>query len=381
MKTIKLICVGGGSGGHVTPIFPVIEALRDQVDVEVTMVVDKDFYDATKGMIDSKGYDIDLRTMSSGCLRRYSNFTWLDYLKQPSIIWRNFKDLFRIAAGFIESFWLLREPVDVVFSKGGFVSLPLGVVAGWKKIPLVIHDSDARPGLTNRVLQRYATRIATGTPVENYPYPKDRTKHTGVPIDKKFFSPIEASQAKRTLGLSQKPMLLLVGGSLGAKSLNEALARDAESILDLGYQIIHVTGQSGYDEVLLKATHHADYKVIPFLYKDMDTYFAASDLVISRASATVIQELSAMKKTVIIVPAKQLGDQLKNAVIYQESGSALVLQDDDLSESGSLARVVQELKENPARAQAFADELAHYAKPDAAKHIAQMIIDVIKEEK
>ena len=151
--------------------------------------------------------------------------------------------------------------------------------------------------------------------------------------------------------------------------------------MDLGYQIIHVTGQSGYDEVLSKATHHADYKVIPFLYKDMDTYFAASDLVISRASATVIQELSAMKKTVIIVPAKQLGDQLKNAVIYQESGSALVLQDDDLSEPGSLARVVQELKENPARAQAFADELAHYAKPDAAKHIAQMIIDVIKEEK
>ena len=292
-------------------------------------------------------------------------------------MWRNFKDLFRIALGYLQSFWLLREGFDVVFSKGGFVSLPLSMVASWKGIPLVIHDSDARPGLTNRILKKYAKRIATGTPIKNYPYPESITTHTGVPINEVFFRDYDQHKVKEELGLKEKPLLILVGGSLGAKTLNDALVRDGQEILNQGFQVVHVTGERDYKEVLSKAPKNEDYHVIEFLYGNIDQYLAASDIVLTRASATVIQELSALKKCVILVPAKQLGDQIKNAETFKESGGALVLQDDNLKEASSLTKAVMKIHNSPVYQEELKDSLSKLAKPDAAKTIASMILEVV----
>ena len=380
MKPMHIICVGGGSGGHITPIFPVLHELSKYRDLQIELVVDQGFYPQAKGLVEKSNLDITLKTIASGRLRRYANYRWYDYLKEPSIPLNNLLDTFKIAAGYLQSLWLLRSRPDVVFAKGGFVSLPLGLAANHRGIPLVIHDSDARPGLTNRVLSRFAQRIGTGTPVENYPYNQSITRYTGVPIlaDYRRHTEEEVRELKRVLGFDpDRPLIVATGGGLGAQSINQAMLRGARDLLEHGLQVFHITGKNNYTESLKDKPANDDYRLVDFVYGGMSAILGAADIVVSRASATTIQELAGLGKPTILIPAAHLGDQIQNAQIYRQSESAIVLRDDDIKET-QLTDTILQLWDDPEKRQYLSDHLHAYARPKAAADIAKLILEVMK---
>ncbi len=331
--------------------------------------------------MDQAAVPVRVVTVPAGKFRRYANISLYQKLVDLSTHGKNTIDLFKLIGGLGKSVRVLqRFRPDVVFAKGGYVCLPVGFAAAMLKIPLVIHDSDARPGLTNRLLARYASKIATGMPVENYPsYNKSITRQTGVPIgdDFRIYSSAEQGFFRSKYGfVSDKPLVVITGGGLGAMSINRAVLSSSEILMKRGVQVYHICGKKNYDKLLDRAPQNKNYKLVPFVYENMHEILAAADVVVARGSATFIQELAALAKPTVMVPAKMLGDQVKNAVIYKRAGAAVVLSDDEISQKDVLASAILELLENPNMSAQIAGALHNFARPDAAKQTAQLIIDV-----
>jgi len=323
--------------------------------------------------------DVPVSVIAAGKLRRYHGVPlWKQLLDVPSVA-KNIRDVFLIAVGFVQSVWLLRRfRPDVVFAKGGYVCLPVGYAAKLLRIPLVIHDSDTRPGLTNKLLARFATSIATGAPVENYSYPPEKTTYTGVPIDKAFrpFTDKEQVQAKDDIGVVDlaKPLVVVTGGGLGAESINTGMVRIAQALIDDGYSIYHVSGKKHYDKLKHRVPQHPAYHLEAFVYKDMVRVLGAADVVISRASATFLQELAALAKPTIIVPAQHLGDQVKNAAVFEEAQAGTVLTDAEVRVGDTLQEAIESLLRNDKTTAAMVKRFHMFAREHAARDVAEMII-------
>lgn len=377
---MRILTVGGGSGGHVTPVLAVINELsRLDPQLEVLFVCDKAFESQSRGLMQHANISVDVKTITAGKFRRYHGESHLDRLLDVQTISRNLVDIFKVMVGFFQSMYtIIRFRPTVVFAKGGYVCLPMGMAAKVCRVPLVIHDSDARPGLTNKVLSRWATSIGTGSPLANYPYNPAISHYVGVPIDANFhpFSDDEQKAAKLAVGVidNAKPLLVVTGGGLGATSINSAVVAIADQLIADGFEIYHVTGKKHFDVVSAKAPHHAAYHAVPFVFKEMDVVLGAADVVISRASATFIQELAALQKPVILIPAKQLGDQIKNAKVYGEADAAIVLNDDDIHTPDVLLKTIRALRGDAEAANAMAKRLHRFAKPDAALDVAGLIV-------
>lgn len=327
---------------------------------------------------------VPVHVIAAGKLRRYHGVPlWKQLLDIPTVA-KNVRDVVLIATGFVQSIALLRRiRPDVVFAKGGYVCLPLGYAAKVLGIPIVIHDSDARPGLTNKLLSRYASAIATGSPLENYPYPKEKTTYTGVPIDPAFhpFSEDEQRQAKHEIGIVDldKPLVVVTGGGLGAESINTGIVAIAERLMADGYAIYHVTGKKHYGRVKQAAFEHPDYHIVEFVYKDMATVLGAADVVVSRGSATFLQELAALAKPTVIVPAAHLGDQMKNAVSYEKAKAAYVLGDKAVREGEALYEALKHCIDNPEATAVMAERFHAFAREDAALEVAKLLVDAHRE--
>lgn len=326
------------------------------------------------------GVPVAVRTIMAGKLRRYHGVSiWRQLFDVPTVL-RNIIDIFKFVAGFIQSLWLILSfRPQVVFAKGGYVCLPVGLAAYACRVPLMIHDSDARPGLTNRLLAGFADRIATGSPLENYPYDPAISRYVGVPIEPEFhpFSDDEKRTARQAMGLVDidRPLLVVTGGGLGSRMINQAVASIAEDLVDSGMEIYHITGRGHVAEVEKIAPHHPLYHLVPFVYKDMANVLGAADIVISRGSATFLQELAALKKPVIVIPAGQLGDQIKNATVYKQADAAIVLQDEELRQPGKLLDAIRQLINHPAEGREMAARLHDFARPEAALDTAEMIVE------
>lgn len=298
-------------------------------------------------------------------------------------ILKNVRDVFLVGVGLVQSLiFLARIKPDGVFTKGGFVCLPVGLAAKMLKIPLIIHDSDAHPGLTNRILSRYAVVIGTGMPVENYPYPPERTHYVGIPVGRAFrpLTPKQQQQCKAELKLhdTKKPLLVVTGGGLGARNINRAILAIAPQLLDK-IAILHVTGQINYAEVVEAAPDHVDYLVEPFL-PSMLMAFGAADVVVTRAGATTLLELAAMAKPIIIVPSPHLtgGHQLKNADVYAKANAAVVVQEEDMIlDQRVLLKALIDLFTHTSKRQQIAQNLHAMAKPDAALDMATLIVEAV----
>lgn len=304
----------------------------------------------------------------------------------PDIGGRNLVDMFKVAGGVAQSIRLIRkEKPNAVFAKGGYVSLPIGYAAHLLRVPLVIHDSDARPGLTNRVLSRWATKIATGTPITNYRYNAEISHHTGVPINTAFrpYSTQEQMAAKESLGFPQnQPLVAVAGPSLGAKDINKAMVAIGSDLIGKGISVYHVTGKHAYEDIKEKLPEHENYKIVPFVYDGMDRLYGAADVVVTRASATSLQELAAAVKTVIAVPNASLGDQLENAKKYAADGAVEVIFDEQLEENPAiLAEKISELITDKSRSEELSKKLSAYAKSDAAEQVARLIWEAKKERR
>ncbi len=299
-------------------------------------------------------------------------------------MWANLKDTFKVAGGFIQSlFKLIIWRPDVVFTKGGYVCLPVGMAARVLRIPLVIHDSDAHPGLTNRVLSRWATSIATGAPLEYYTYPADRSKYVGIPVGEEFhpYSAAEQKAAKEEWGIdTKKPLLVVTGGGLGARRLNNVVA-EILSKLQQHVAVVLVAGAGQYDE--LRAILPPDsphFQLYPFI-NNIHSLLGAADIVVTRAGATTILELAALAKPTILVPNAALtgGHQLKNAAVYEEAQVAIVLDEDEMVANPEiLIKAINAYINDSKTTTIMAKHFGKFAKPHAAEDMAKMIIKAAK---
>lgn len=319
---------------------------------------------------------VDVSVISAGKFRRYSHLSLFQHFRVPHVVVGNLKDGYKIFIGFWQSLFIMlfRRP-DIVFAKGGYVSLPFGLVASLLRIPLVIHDSDMRPGLTNRVLARYATMITTGAPLRYYPYPQSKTHYVGVPVSSEFAPVDEKTQRiyKKELGFDPDSILVVAtGGGLGAVSINRAICQSASTLEGHGISVYLITGKANYQDAKRNVPlGHSSFTIVPFVYDGLSQILGAADIVVSRSSATTMQELAGLKKAVISVPARQLGDQRKNAEVYAEAGAAIVMQDDELDRL--LGETLIKLAGDSAWRQRLSVNLHELYKPDAARDTAHII--------
>jgi UDP-N-acetylglucosamine--N-acetylmuramyl-(pentapeptide) pyrophosphoryl-undecaprenol N-acetylglucosamine transferase len=292
----------------------------------------------------------------------------------------NFFDGFRIIWGILQSFCrLVSDRPDVIFLKGGYVCLPVGIVAGFLKIPYVIHDSDAAPGLTNRVLAKKAKIIATGMPLNFYKYPEGRAVWTGIPIAEKLRSVNKTNQrrAKRELGFDDvKPLLVVTGGSLGALHINEAIAKILPELLKK-CSVALISGHESYEGLkYLEGKFTDGFKLIEFT-TEMEKYFAAADVVVSRSGASTMSELASMKKAVVLVPNHKLPGfhQVKNAENYVEAGAALLVRDKEQGvDDKELLKAICKLLSDEALRAELSKKLGGFAKNDAAVELAKLVL-------
>lgn len=330
-------------------------------------------------MIKHSKIEVKVEKIFAGKLRRYHKASLGSRLIDIKTNARNFFDLFTIALGFAQSLvkLVLWRP-RVVFCKGGFVCLPVGLAASILRIPLIIHDSDAHSGLTNRVLARWARFIAVGAPLEYYNYPSAKTRYAGVPVKADFrpYTDAEKLRAKELFHFTpDKPLLVVAGGGLGAKRINDAMLAIAPELIKQ-LSVAHLCGVRQYDDLKDKLPKSNNYKLIAFLSDHLARLLGAADIVVTRVGASAMAELAAAGASVIMVPNAQLtgGHQLKNAKIFAEAGAALSLDETALSDQPKLLleQILRLLNDPPWRQQ-LSHNLAGFAKPEAAKITADLI--------
>lgn len=358
------------------------ELAKKDSSLEAVFICDKAFEEQARGLMQKVQVPVSVQVISAGKIRRYAHLSFWQHFTVRGLVSSNVKDMFKIIKGFFQSVALLRHyKPDVVFTKGGYVCMPVGMAAHLLRIPLVIHDSDTRPGLTNRLLSRWATTIATGSPLDNYSYPAAKSHYVGVPIAAEFTPKTakEQGNAKKALGFNpKKPLVVAVGGGLGAASINNAMNRAAKQLLAQGISAYVVAGKGHYPTAAAGAPTHAGYKVVPFVYQGMAQLLGAADIVVSRGSATFLQELAGLGKAVIIVPAHQLGDQLKNAAMFEDAEAALVVQNKGIEEDDRLAQAIITLADDPVLRAELGKRLHTFAKPHAARNLATLIVEAAK---
>lgn len=325
---------------------------------------------------------IPVHTILAGKLRRYHHLSVMRQLLWPSLVLLNIRDSFLVVAGFLQStVKLIIWRPDVVFTKGGYVCLPVGIAARLLRIPLVIHDSDAHPGLTNRILAKWATSIATGAPLKYYSYPANKSRYTGIPVSSEFhnFSDRERQTAKEQWGISDKyPLVVVTGGGLGASRINDAVVFALDDLLKLG-SLVLVSGIGQYDELRsITPINNDKFQLHAFVSKDMASLLGAADVVITRAGATTIVELAALGRPTILIPNGKLtgGHQLKNAAVYAEKGAVMIVDEEKIIDDPQiLVSAVRSILSNSALANKMTRAFLPFARPNAARDVADMIID------
>ena len=351
----KIIMTGGGTAGHVTPNIALMPALKEAgFDIEYIGSING----MEKGLIEATG--TPYHGISSGKLRRYFD-------------WKNFSDPFRVLKGYGQAVSLMKKiKPDVVFSKGGFVSVPVVLAAKHCHIPAIIHESDITPGLANKIAIKGAKKVCCNFPETMKYLPADKAVLTGSPIRRELFSG-NAENAIRLCNFKDhsKPVLLIIGGSLGSKIVNEAVRKVLPELLEKFY-VIHLCGKENLDNSLSGTIGYAQFEYASSELTDM---FALADMAISRAGANSICELLALHKPNILIPlsaAASRGDQVLNANSFKKQGFSYVLEEEHLT-AESLLRAVEEVYDNR---QKYIDAMAQSGQMDSIG----TIVDLIKTE-
>lgn len=314
----RILLTGGGTAGHVTPNIALLPRLRD-LGYEI-------FYMGSYDGIEKKlmeGLQIPYYGISSGKLRRYFD---------P----KNFTDPFKVLKGYSEAYRTIKKlKPDVLFSKGGFVSVPVVLAARRCHVPAIIHESDMTPGLANKLCIPSATKVCCNFPETLQYLPAGKAVLTGSPIRQELLQGNRLS-ALRFTGLSaNKPVILVMGGSLGAVAVNNAVRKILPQLLP-DFQVIHLCGKGKLDESL---THLAGYVQYEYIQNELKDLFALSDIVISRAGANAICELLALRKPSLLIPlsaAASRGDQILNARSFEKQGFSMVLEEESVTDEALL---------------------------------------------
>ena len=325
----KIVLTGGGTAGHVTPNMALIPELQKR-GYEVHYI--GSYEGIEKQLISEMG--VKYYGISSGKLRRYIDV-------------KNLSDPFKVLHGYGQARRLLGKiRPDVVFSKGGFVSVPVVVAAKTRRIPCVIHESDMTPGLANKICIPCAVRVCTNFPETLEHLPKEKAVLTGSPIRQELFHGDKAKGLAFCGFDGSKPVLLIIGGSLGAVRVNEAVRAILPSLLEK-FDVIHLCGKGKVDESLQGTAGYVQYE---YIKKELTDLLAAADIMISRAGANAICEILALRKPNILIPlsaAASRGDQILNAASFEKQGYSAVIQEEDITNE-KLLTMVNQVYENRA---------------------------------
>lgn len=367
---MRIVLTGGGTGGHTYPLVAVYQALNKlavsygQQVPDVSYVGPDDF---ASSVIEKEG--IDAYYISAGKMRRY--FSLLNIL-----------DPFKIIVGIVQSLWWLWYIMpDVVFSKGGFGSVPVVLAAWIYRIPIVIHESDSIPGKANVFASRLATSIAVSFEKAVKYFPAKKTALTGNPIESDFFNVADKKTSLESFSIySQKPVIGFLGGSQGAVQINE-IVLDLIDRLVTSYEVIHITGKANFaymqseTEKILKENQRYFYHIVSSLdISQMMFFYEACDIIISRAGAGTIFELAATGKPSILIPLESSagGHQRENAFIYSKAGACVVLETSNLTPN-LLLENIQTLLNNKNLTDVMSSNARNFAKVDSADLIAKQI--------
>ena len=326
----RIVLTGGGTAGHVTPCIALLPMLKHEgYDIQYI----GSYQGMERKLIEE--YNIPYHGISSGKLRRYFD---------P----KNFSDPFKVIKGYLEAHKLLKTlKPDIVFSKGGFVTVPVVLAAKNNRIPVIVHESDITPGLANKLALPSATKICVNFPETLKYLPEGKAVLTGTPIRKELFS------GNKLRGLDfcgftiNKPVLLVIGGSTGSRVINEIIRGMLPTLLR-DFQVIHLCGKGNLDERLNDTAGYAQFE---YIRAELSDIFAAADLVISRAGANAICELLALRKPNILIPLSakaSRGDQILNAESFERQGYSYLLKEEELTIAKLLEaiNIVQEKKQD-----------------------------------
>ncbi|WP_353463790.1 undecaprenyldiphospho-muramoylpentapeptide beta-N-acetylglucosaminyltransferase [Mammaliicoccus sciuri] len=335
----KIAFTGGGTIGHVAVNLALIPEAQKR-DIKTIYIGSKNGIE--KEMITDSAKDTKYIPISSGKLRRYLSF-------------ENLKDVFKVLKGILDARKVLKkEKPDLVFSKGGFVSVPVIIAAKSLKIPSIVHESDVTPGLANKISMKFANKMYT-TFEETLKYvPKEKSDYIGAIIREDLRDGSKEEGYQSTGFNDQLPVLLVMGGSLGSKALNKAI-RDNLDYLKKKYQIIHLTGK-GHVDHSIKNDNYVQYE---FVSNELMHFYAITDTVISRAGANAIYEFATLKLPMLLIPLgldQSRGDQIDNAKIFEKNGYAKVLQEKDVDQ----ANLISQLDKLENERETIIDKMSHF---------------------
>lgn len=353
----KIVLTGGGTAGHVTPNIALLPALRE-ADYEIHYI--GSYNGIEKKLIED--YDIPYYGISTGKLRRYFDL-------------KNFTDPIRIIKGYAEARKILKqiEP-DVIFSKGGFVSVPVVRAAYSLNIPCIIHESDMTPGLANKLCIPVAKKVCCNFPETLQMLPEEKAVLTGSPIR------AELRQGNKIAALdlcgftANKPVIMVIGGSLGAASINKVVREALPKLLE-DFQVVHICGKEKVDNLLLNVPGYKQFEYVKAELKDL---FALTDVVISRAGANAICELLALKKPNVLIPLSaksSRGDQILNARSFESQGFSLVIDEDDLADSV----LVEKVREVYCSRQIYIDAMGKSDQLSSIQSIMKLINETVSQ--
>lgn len=353
----RIVLTGGGTAGHVTPNLALLPRLRE-LGYDIHYIGS---YDGIERKL-AEQYHIPYYGISSGKLRRYFD-------------WKNFSDPFKVLKGYRQARTLLKKlHPDVVFSKGGFVSVPVVMAAKHRKIPAIIHESDITPGLANKLAIPNAWKVCCNFPETLKYLPAEKAVLTGSPIRKELLS------GNRLHGLTychfkpDKPVILIIGGSSGSQFINEIVRGLLPELLEK-YQVLHLCGKGNLEQSLNNTAGYAQFE---YANQELSDLFAAADIVISRAGANAICELLALRKPNILIPLSanaSRGDQILNARSFERQGYSIVMEEEQL-DSAALSDAIHNLFENRSQ---YVKAMAESEQFNSVETVAQLIEQAAKK--
>ncbi len=370
---MKIVFTGGGTGGHFFPLIAVAEGVHEIIDEE--RILDIKLYFMSESPYDKKALfdnQITFVQVPSGKLRRYFSF-------------KNVMDMIPLAVGCIVALVkLFIIYPDVIFSKGGYASVPVLFAARILKIPVIIHESDSVPGRANLWAAKFAKRIALCYDEAGKYFPKDKIAVTGLPIRKDMLE--KAGEGSREFFGLQKdiPTLFIIGGSLGAEAINNVIV-DALKDLVEKYQIIHQTGRANFDDVsgragivLKDSPHKARYKPIDLLNPlQMKMAAGAATIIITRAGSTLFEIANWGVPAIIVpIPESVSHDQRTNAFSYGKFGGAQIIEEGNFTPSILLGEV-DRLVSHPELLEKMSKSAKQASRPDASKVIAKALVQIV----
>lgn len=319
----KIVLTGGGTAGHITPNIALLPKLKE-------LGYDVSYIGSYEGMEKQlvSDFHIPYYGIATGKFRRYFDL-------------KNFTDPFRVLKGYAEARKYLRQiNPDVVFSKGGFVAVPVVRAAASLKIPCVIHESDMTPGLANKLCIPVAQKVCCNFPETMRNLPAEKAILTGSPIRKELLSGKKEAGYQLCGFTDQKPVLMVIGGSLGAAAVNQAVREALPKLLET-FQVVHLCGREKIDNLLLNTK---GYKQFEYVKDELKDIFAMADVVISRAGANALCELLALKKPNVLIPlpaGSSRGDQILNARSFESQRYSIVIDEDYLSPDLLVEKVLE----------------------------------------